>query len=292
MVATYSQVIAAADARGFDGLAASTDAELASLVRPIGLPQARIDCARSLAELLQSWEKEGVDPTAESADLDALVLDFATRVRGAPYKVAQCALLTARGYHCGIIPVDSGMVTKLAPVLGITLPSGAVAHERMRHLLEAVVHARPAEFRSLVTANEHQVTIPDGVEPTWWVHLVLIYFKPIRAATRAPAIQFGRSHQVCRGREPGRRGSPVAGKGSGPETTPVVSGPDRHRRGPCGHGLSCRGEQVPARRDAVTPATAGNMRRTVRNPSLQLDHPRHCGVYPANAGAYSDLCWW
>ncbi|MEU7179468.1 MULTISPECIES: hypothetical protein [Streptomyces] len=194
-VETYARVITSADARDFDSLVAATDGELASLVRPIGLPQTRIDYLRSLAELLRGWEKEGVDPTAESADCDALVLDFAARVRGASYKVAQCALLTARGYHCGIIPVDSGMVTKLAPALGIALPSGAVAHERMRHILESAVHASSAEFRSLVTDNEYQVTIPEGVEPTWWVHLVLIYFK--RLYLNGPAPQLCRRRPVC-----------------------------------------------------------------------------------------------
>ncbi|MFI9626426.1 hypothetical protein [Streptomyces sp. NPDC052042] len=195
MVETYARVITSADARGFDSLLAATDAELASLVRPIGLPQARIDYLRSLAELLRGWEKEGTDPTAESADCDALVLDFAARVRGASYKVAQCALLTARGYHCGIIPVDSGMVTKLAPALGLALPTSAVAHERMRQVLEAAVHARSTEFRSLVTDNEYQVSIPEGVEPTWWVHLVLIYFK--RLYLNGPAPQLCRRRPVC-----------------------------------------------------------------------------------------------
>ncbi|MFB7940429.1 hypothetical protein [Streptomyces sp. NPDC056049] len=196
MVKTYAGVITSAEARGFDDLVASTDAEMASLVRPLGLPQTRIDYVRSLADLLQSWEKEGVDPTtAEAADLDALIFDFATRVKGASYKVAQCALLTARGYHCGIIPVDSGMVSKLAPFLGITLPSGAVAHERMRHVLEAVVHARSAEFRALITANEYQVTVPEGVEPTWWVHLVLIYFK--RLYLNGPSPQLCRRRPAC-----------------------------------------------------------------------------------------------
>ncbi|MFB6504243.1 hypothetical protein ACFYXP_21215 [Streptomyces sp. NPDC002466] len=195
MVETYAGVITSADARGFDNLVASTDAELASLVRPIGLPQARIDYLRSLAKLLQGWEKEGIDPTAESAGLDALVLDFAARVRGASYKVAQCALLTACGYHCGIIPVDSGMVTKLAPALGLALPTGAAAHERMRHVLEAVVHARSAEYRSLVTANKYRITIPEGVEPTWWVHLVLIYFK--RLYLNGPSPQLCRRRPVC-----------------------------------------------------------------------------------------------
>lgn len=195
MVDTYADVIRAAEARGFDELVASPDTDVARLVRPIGLPQARISYVRSLAELLQGWEKEEVDPTAESADLDALILDFATRVRGASFKVAQCALLNARGYHCGIMPVDSGMVIKLAPVLGISLPSGAVAHEQMRHLLEAAVHARSTEFRSLATVNEHQVTIPDGAEPTWWVHLVLIYFKRLYLNGSAP--QLCRRRPVC-----------------------------------------------------------------------------------------------
>ncbi|MFE4610852.1 hypothetical protein ACFRK5_21255 [Streptomyces niveus] len=195
MVETYARVITSADASGFDSLAAATDAELASLVRPIGLPQTRIDYLRSLTELLRNWEKEGTDPTEESADCDALVLDFAQRVRGASYKVAHCALLTARGYHCGIIPVDSGMVTKLAPALGLALPTGAVAHEHMRHILEATVHARAAEFRSLATDNGYQVTIPEGAEPTWFTHLVLIYFK--RLYLNGPAPQLCRRRPVC-----------------------------------------------------------------------------------------------
>jgi hypothetical protein len=195
MVETYARVIAAADAQGFDRLIAATDTELGELVRPIGLPQTRIDYLRSLAELLRSWDKEGTDPTAESADCDALILDFAQRVRGASYKVAQCALLTVRGYHCGIIPVDSGMVTKLAPALGIHLPSSAVAHELFRHTLEAAVHARSADYHSLAAELGYRVTIPKGVAPTWWVHLVLIYFK--RLYLNGPAPQLCARRPVC-----------------------------------------------------------------------------------------------
>ncbi|GAA3168677.1 MULTISPECIES: hypothetical protein [Streptomyces] len=177
MVDTYAKVIRAADTLGFDALVTFADDELAKLVRPLGLAQTRIDYLRSLAELLQGWGKEGIDPLSPSADNDELIDDFAQRVRGASYKVAQCALLTARGYHCGIVPVDSGMVSKLAPALGINLPSGAVAHERMRHVLEAAVHTRADGFRALADEHGHQVTIPAGAEPTWWVHLTLIYFK-------------------------------------------------------------------------------------------------------------------
>ncbi|MDH6574729.1 hypothetical protein [Kitasatospora sp. MAP5-34] len=195
MVTTYARVIASADALGFDHLAAATDTELAELVRPIGLAQNRVDYLRSLAELLQHWDKQGVDPTAEAADADDLILDFAQRVRGASFKVAQCALLNARGYHCGIIPVDSGMVTKLAPALGVALPSGPAAHERFRHTLESAVHARSADFLSLVAEHGHRVSIPEDTAPTWWVHLVLIYFK--RLYLDAPSAQLCCRRPLC-----------------------------------------------------------------------------------------------
>ncbi|MGW3952898.1 hypothetical protein ACWEKM_18685 [Streptomyces sp. NPDC004752] len=195
MVGTYATVIRAADALGFDTLVAATKTELTELVRPLGLAQTRIDYLRSLAELLQSWSKEGVAPLSPSADSDELITDFARRVRGASYKVAQCALLTARGYHCGIIPVDSGIVSKLAPALGIGLPSGAMAHERMRHVLEAAVHARAHDFRTLVAKHGHQVTIPDDAKPTWWVHLVTIYFK--RLYLNGPSPRLCRHRPLC-----------------------------------------------------------------------------------------------
>ncbi|MGX9225926.1 hypothetical protein ACWV95_05540 [Streptomyces albus] len=62
MVTTYAGVIRAADALGFDVLVTASDAELAELVRPLGLMQTRIDYLRSLAELLEIWNKEGIDP--------------------------------------------------------------------------------------------------------------------------------------------------------------------------------------------------------------------------------------
>ena len=198
MVETYRDVVQAAEARGFDALANDSYNDLAALVRPIGLPQTRIDYLRSLADLLALWDKQTIDPSSPSADVDDLVADFAERVRGASFKVAQCALLNARGYHSGIIPVDSGMVTKLAPALGIDLPTGPVAHEKFRHAIEAAVHARPDDFRELAAQHDHAVAIPDGVEPTWWAHLVLIYFKRLylngpshRPADPSPVLHAG-----------------------------------------------------------------------------------------------------
>ncbi|MEV0177236.1 hypothetical protein AB0I00_39830 [Streptomyces sp. NPDC050803] len=96
-------------------------------------------------------------------------------MRGASYKIAQCAALYARGYHCGIIPVDSGMVTKLTPALGFTLPSGPAAHEHLRTLLEHAVARHTDALRTL--AADQDVTIPAEAAPAWWTHLTLIYFK-------------------------------------------------------------------------------------------------------------------
>lgn len=195
MIDTYAGVIAEADATGFDALTASIDAEVAALVAPLGLTRARVDYFRSLSDLLARWAKDGIDPLAPDADHDALIRHFAEEVSGASYKVAQCALLYTRGYHCGIIPVDSGMVTKLAPALGFTLSSGPIAHEQLRHLLEGTVRARAQDMRGLIGRHQYAVTVPSEAPPTWWTHLVLIYFK--RLFLNRPANRVCRQRPVC-----------------------------------------------------------------------------------------------
>jgi hypothetical protein len=195
MIDTYARVIAVADATGFDALAGGTDAELAELVAPLGLARTRIDYFRSLTDLLDRWAKDDTDPLAPDGDHSALIQRFAEEVRGASYKVAQCALLYARGYHCGIIPVDSGMVTKLGPALGIKLPSGPVAHEHLRHLLEGAAQARAEDFRRLIGQHEYAVAVPSDALPTWWAHLVLIYFK--RLFLNRPSDRLCQRRPVC-----------------------------------------------------------------------------------------------
>ncbi len=191
MVDTYARVVADADALGFDTLASLPDRELTDLVRPIGLPAARIRYLRSLVDFLDRLADEGTDPS--SAELDMLINRFATEVHQASFKVAQCAVLYARGYHCGVIPVDSGMVTRLAPVLGLAVPSGPVAHERMRTILEDCVRDRPDDYRR--AADQHAVSIPSSAAPTWWAHLVLIYFK--RRYLNRPGPRLCPTRPVC-----------------------------------------------------------------------------------------------
>jgi hypothetical protein len=193
MVDTYAHVVTQAAAIGFDRITRTQDETLVGLVRPIGLPAARLAYLRSLTVFLARLERDAVDPL--TADVDAIIGRFAAEVHQASFKVAQCAILYARGYHCGIIPVDSGMVTKLAPVLGICLPAGPIAHEHMRLLLQACVADRADDYRHLARVNGHQVVIPAGATPTWWVHLVLIYFK--RLYLNRPQLRLCAARPVC-----------------------------------------------------------------------------------------------
>lgn len=194
MVDTYGRVVADANTLGFDRLVDLSDSQLAELVRPIGLPAARIRYLHSLADFLDRLANEGTDP--HTVDSDELISRYAADVHQASFKVAQCAVLYARGYHSGVIPVDSGMVTRLAPFLGLDLPSGPVAHEHMRVTLQACVHDRPHDYRDVVDQHDYAVTIPDTAAPTWWAHLVLIYFK--RLYLNRPGPRLCPARPACR----------------------------------------------------------------------------------------------
>jgi hypothetical protein len=174
MIGTYRAVISRADSYGFDQLIQLPDAVLADMVRPLGLPGTRIRYLQSLAAFV---DRTDLVLDLATADLDVLIERFAGEVDQASYKVAQCAVLYARGYHCGVIPVDSGMITRLAPVLGLEVGSGPIAHEQMRHTLQTAVNDNPDYYRRLAGDLGYQVTIPADAAPTWWLHLVLIYFK-------------------------------------------------------------------------------------------------------------------
>lgn len=175
MVGTYADVVARADTLGWGTLTTLDDESLTRLVRPIGLPSARIRYLRSLARFIDQTGGSGIDLAA--APPDDLIASLSAEVDGAGYNTAQCAVLYARGYHCGVIPVDSGMVTRLAPLLGITLTAGTPGYEHLRKLLQAAVTAHAGAYRDLADRLGYQLTIPPCAPPTWFAHLVLIYFK-------------------------------------------------------------------------------------------------------------------
>jgi hypothetical protein len=169
---TYAGVVTRAAHIGFDTLSAMPDDEITAIIQPLGLPAARIGYLRSLHSFLGSRAEDYL----LHGDATTVIADFAGQVEHASYKVAQCSLLYARGYHCGIIPVDSGMITRLAPALGLNLASGAVAHEQMRLYLEAHAGAN-AEHYTRLAYEQGAIALPARANPSWWLHLVLIYFK-------------------------------------------------------------------------------------------------------------------
>ena len=175
MVSTYAGVVERADILGWHPLTQLNDESLARLIRPIGLPAARIRYLRSLTSFIDQTPIGSVG--IATANPDDLIASLATEVDGAGYNTAQCAVLYARGYHCGIIPVDTGMVTKLAPLIGITLPPGATAYEQLRKLLQQAVTTHADDYRGLASRLGYRIAIPPGAAPAWFVHLVLIYFK-------------------------------------------------------------------------------------------------------------------
>jgi hypothetical protein len=192
MISTYSDIVARADALGWACLTTLDDVTLSALVRPLGLTASRVSYLRSLAAFVGAADEKGTDLSA--MHVDDLVRLFAAGVHGAGYKVAQCATLYARGYHCGIIPVDTGMVTRLAPFLGVPLGKGPAAHEQLRRLLESATSAQAVGYRDLAARIGYRVPIPENAAPTWFVHLVLIYFKRLylnrprpRVCSRLPA---------------------------------------------------------------------------------------------------------
>ena len=186
MISTYADVVARADTLGWSGLTRLDDMKLGTMVRPLGLTAARVGYLRSLAAFISRAEAAGTDLAGMGAgDLVSL---FAASVRGAGYKVAQCAALYARGYHCGIMPVDSGMITRLAPFLGVRLSSGPAAHEQLRRLLEQSTVAMADRYRDLASGLRYRVHIPDDADPTWFTHLVLIYFKRLYLNRPGPRV--------------------------------------------------------------------------------------------------------
>jgi hypothetical protein len=129
-----------------------------------GSPEAGLlgSSRRSLrqAAIVVGLELDGTVPTRTPND--TLIQQLADQVLGAGFKVAQCAALYAKGYHCGIIPVDSGMAQLLGPCIGMRLPSGTHGHEVMRRHLERLVCRFPETLRAIATATgyDRELTLP------------------------------------------------------------------------------------------------------------------------------------
>lgn len=170
----YEDVVHKVNDLGWEGLQRLGEGELRELVKPLGLPSSRLQYFFSLRTFI-----EGISSFSEFSETphDEAIERFAREVDGSGYKVAQCAILYAKGYHCGIIPVDSGMVEMLQPLIPVRLPQAAIAHDILRRWLEEIVVSRSQDFHSIAAECRFNLEISEEITPTWWVHLVLIYYK-------------------------------------------------------------------------------------------------------------------
>lgn len=187
MIGTFKRVVSAATDLGYESLCDLDDTQLFDLIRPLGMATVRIAYLRSLASFIDTSDPDWL----LGGPADDVVSAIAHLVHGASYKVGQCAVLYSRGYHCGVMPVDSGMVDRLAPFLGLRLGKGSLAHEEMRAYLEYAVAEHSSGLRALVAAYGYKVSIPHEARPTWWTHLVLIYFKRLylnRVSAKTPTV--------------------------------------------------------------------------------------------------------
>jgi endonuclease III len=185
MISTYQRVVSDARRIGYDHLCEMSDAEVREVVGPLGLYRARTQYLKSVRMFVQEQEDKGDSPLEMSND--SLIELFMRSVKGAGYKVAQCAVLYAKGYHCGVLPVDSGMKDMLGPCLGLHLPRGPIAHEIMRQRIEEILNAHPLTYQKLVLETGYGgLAIPESKPPIWWAHLVLIYFKRLYCNRRDP----------------------------------------------------------------------------------------------------------
>lgn len=177
MIRSFQRTIDAAEMLGFDSLAAMSDEDLARITASLGMVSSRVRYFRSVRDFVEKVEL-GVVADPRSATSDAAIHAIRANIWGASYKVAQCAVLYVKGYHCGIFPVDSGMVAMLGPCLGLTLSRGDIAHEDMRKILEYCINTDAARYHDLIDRLDYSayIKVPASA-PVWWAHLALIYFK-------------------------------------------------------------------------------------------------------------------
>jgi thymidylate kinase/endonuclease III len=184
-IAHYKKVVSDVNNLGYEKLCNLSDPELRDLIGSLGLFKIRRDYLHSLCSFIEENQKIGLSLLDISND--KLIGLIAEKVRGASYKVAQCAVLYAKGYYCGVFPIDSGMKDMLGPCIGMRLPSGSKAHEAMRKQLEGMLSNEYEDMKRIINKNGYSdLNIPQNQSPVWWSHLVLIYFKRMYCNKRKP----------------------------------------------------------------------------------------------------------
>lgn len=175
-IQTYQHVINKLCEIGYDNLTRLSKNEFKTIVAPLGLQETRWQFWQSVQRFCERYK--GHEEELEQFSNDEFIGLLCQQIWGAGYNVAQASVLYIRGYHSGVIVVDSGMKDLLGPCLGFTTGAADKGHELMRKQLEAL--APKINYQNLLRETGY-TDIADSLDATevdhWWVHLVLIYFK-------------------------------------------------------------------------------------------------------------------
>ena len=183
MLGSYTNTINNFLTHTYDEIKETTDDDLRIMLKPLGLPDARIKFVRSMSQYI---DKSLKFKNIENISNTELIDDIAKNVDGASYKVGQCCVLYAKGYYCGVMPVDSGMKDMLAPCLGYKTGKTAIAHETVREQLEAFTKSHDWIEIANKLGYDKKITLPKDKPLTWWVHLVMINYKRHFCNNRKP----------------------------------------------------------------------------------------------------------
>ena len=184
MIKTYQEVVQNINSIPFSAFISLSEGQLRGIIKPLGLNDLRYKFFCSMIDFCVDLDRQEKDVLLLSND--ELINQIRQKVFGASFKVAQCCALYAKGYYCGIMPVDSGMAEMLCPSLGLPAPEPPLGNEIIRLQLESLT----AEIDSKKIAYEtgySSLNFPPNKPLTWWAHLVLIYYKRFFSRKTDPA---------------------------------------------------------------------------------------------------------
>lgn len=166
MINTYRRIINEIGSMTFHEFAKLDRDRMIDILKPLGLISIRLSYVESMIRFIK--ENPHIDELSDAEFMSKVD----QHVKGASYKVAQCALLYRRGYPNTIMPVDSGMKDVMLPCLGYPRQKTGYGHEIARNLLEKDI----GEIDKGQFIEEHNLKIK-GDQFNWWAHLSLIYYK-------------------------------------------------------------------------------------------------------------------
>lgn len=171
MINSYRNVIKNLNYFTYNEIKNMTEKKIVNIIKPLGLNNTRYKYIRSMINFIEN-NKSNIN----KLNINKLIELISRNVDGASYKVAQCCVLYMKGYHCGVMPVDSGMKNIFLPCIGFKEYNSAIGHNILRKKLEKLI--KGLDLEKIIKKNRYNdLNFNVYTNATWWSHLVLIYFK-------------------------------------------------------------------------------------------------------------------